>query len=88
MTITVDEHGAIVLPEEVRRRLGVVAGSQLEVEADERGVLLRLVERKPLWQTVAESAEELPADLADQLPTDGAEQHDHYIYGTPRRPQP
>ena len=88
MTITVDEHGAIVLPVEVRRILGVVAGSQLEIEADERGVLLRRVEGKPLWQVVAEAAEALPVDTAAQLPTDGAEQHDHYIYGVPRRPQP
>ena len=41
MTIIVDANGAIVLPEEVRQRLGIVPGSQLEVEADERGVLLR-----------------------------------------------
>jgi len=88
MTITVDEHGAIVLPEELRRLLGVVAGSQLEVEADERGVLLRRVEGKPLWQAVAEAAAALPVDIAERLPTDGAEQHDHYIYGIPRRPQP
>lgn len=75
-----------MLPEEVRRLLGVVPGSQLEVEADQRGVLLRRVEEKPLWQRVAEAAAALPADLADQLPSDGAQQHDHYIYGTPRQP--
>ena len=23
----------------------------------------------------------------DKLPVDGAEQHDHYIYGTPKRPR-
>ena len=85
MKVTVDEHGAIVLPEEVRRLLGLVAGSQLEIEANERGVLLRRVEGEPLWQVVAEAAEALPADVASQLPTDGAQQHDHYIYGVPSR---
>jgi len=86
MTIIVDANGAIVLPEEVRQRLGIVPGSQLEVEADERGVLLRRAERKPLWQMVVEAAEALPPEIVDRLPTDGADQHDHFIYGSPRRP--
>lgn len=85
MTITVDERGAIVLPEDLLRRLGVVPGSQLEVEVDQRGVLLRRVEDKPLWQRVAESAATLPSNVADSLPIDGASEHDHYIYGTPRK---
>ena len=58
------------------------------VAAEERGESLQLVEGKPLWQVVAEAAAALPAEIAERLPTDGAEQHDHYIYGVPRRPQP
>lgn len=27
----------------------------------------------------------IPADVLDRLPRDGAEQHDHYLYGTPKR---
>lgn len=27
----------------------------------------------------------LPEDVFEGLPTDGASQHDHYIYGTPKR---
>ena len=30
-------------------------------------------------------AKELPAEVAASWPTDGASQHDHYIYGTPKR---
>jgi len=29
---------------------------------------------------------DMTADEIAQLPKDGAEQHDHYIYGTPKRP--
>ena len=40
---------------------------------------------RPIW----ERAQELTADLTEaelaQLPIDGSEQHDHYIYGTPKR---
>ncbi len=39
---------------------------------------------QPIWET----ALELTSDMTDaelrQLPSDGAEQHDHYIYGTPK----
>ena len=29
----------------------------------------------------------LPEDIRAKLPTDGASQHDHYIYGVPKREQ-
>ena len=29
---------------------------------------------------------DVPNDVLDRLPVDGAEQHDHYIYGLPKRP--
>ena len=29
----------------------------------------------------------LPEEIVARLPTDGASQHDHYIYGTPKRPE-
>jgi len=40
-------------------------------------------------QSLGEFAEELVADIPEEvlneLPTDSAEQHDHYIYGVPKR---
>ncbi|WP_406694254.1 ribbon-helix-helix domain-containing protein [Singulisphaera sp. Ch08] len=41
---------------------------------------------KPIWQEIAEIAATVPNEEWDKLPADGAEQHDHYIYGTPKRP--
>src|SRR5574341_1122972 len=42
--------------------------------------------RKHLGEIAADLLHDVPdADFA-QLPVDGAEQHDHYIYGTPKRP--
>ena len=43
--------------------------------------------RKPIWEVAAEIMADLPPEVLEQLPVDGAEQHDHYIYGTPKRPQ-
>ncbi len=40
----------------------------------------------PIWDTFIEASLEIPDEELDLLPTDGATQHDHYIYGTPKRP--
>ena len=41
--------------------------------------------QKPIWQVIQELMADVPPEILDQLPTDGASQHDHYIYGTPKR---
>ncbi len=41
---------------------------------------------KPIWEIAQEITSDMtPAEIA-QLPKDGAAQHDHYIYGTPKHP--
>ena len=42
--------------------------------------------RKPIWEEFEEIAASIPDEEWAKLPVDGAEQHDHYIYGTPKRP--
>lgn len=56
-----------------------------------QGRVFRLVleeEEKPLagLAALAEWAEGLPSD--PESPRDGAAQHDHYLYGTPKRENP
>ena len=41
---------------------------------------------KPIWEEFEEIAASIPDEEWRKLPVDGAEQHDHYIYGTPKRP--
>ncbi len=41
---------------------------------------------QPIWEEFAEIAATVPNEEWAKLPADGAEQHDHYIYGTPKRP--
>jgi hypothetical protein len=38
----------------------------------------------PIWESFEEFAEQLPADISATLPTDGAAQIDHYLYGSPK----
>lgn len=39
---------------------------------------------KFIWEVVQELMADVPTEILEQLPTDGAAQHDHYIYGTPK----
>jgi Arc/MetJ-type ribon-helix-helix transcriptional regulator len=40
---------------------------------------------KPIWEEILELTADIPDAEFDKLPVDGAEQHDHYIYGIPKR---
>ncbi len=42
--------------------------------------------RKPIWEVADELRKSIPPEEWAKLPVDGASQHDHYIYGTPKRP--
>jgi predicted RNase H-like HicB family nuclease len=39
---------------------------------------------KPIWEIAQDLIQDISEDELNQLPKDGAEQHDHYIYGTPK----
>jgi len=41
--------------------------------------------QKPIWERILERSAAIPDEEWDKLPVDGAEQHDHYIYGTRKR---
>jgi len=36
---------------------------------------------RPIWEVFGEVMADLPEEELAKLPPDGAEQHDHYIYG-------
>jgi Arc/MetJ-type ribon-helix-helix transcriptional regulator len=40
----------------------------------------------PIWEVFQETLHDMPEEELTQLPADAAEQHDHYIYGTPKKP--
>ncbi len=43
--------------------------------------------RGSLAEQIASRGRALPQEVLDRLPADAASQHDHYIYGTPKRPE-
>ena len=38
-----------------------------------------------IWQKIRARADRIPADAWQEMPTDGSEQHDHYLNGTPKK---
>jgi Arc/MetJ-type ribon-helix-helix transcriptional regulator len=39
----------------------------------------------PFWETFTQQVHALPDEVFERLPEDGASEHDHYLYGAPKR---
>lgn len=40
---------------------------------------------EPFWKSFARRVHALPDEVFERLPSDGASEHDHYLYGAPKR---
>jgi predicted DNA-binding antitoxin AbrB/MazE fold protein len=40
----------------------------------------------PIWEFAVQLMRDAPEEALQALPTDGASQHDHYLYGAPKHP--
>ena len=40
---------------------------------------------EPFWKSFTRQVHTLPDSVFERLPEDGASEHDHYLYGTPKR---
>lgn len=84
--IKADASGAITLPAELCRAAGVAPGADLVAEIDAGRIVVQPA-GPSLAERIVARARALPPEALDRLPADGALQHDHYIYGTPKRPE-
>lgn len=41
--------------------------------------------QRDLWDDVDEYLMEVPTEVWDQIPSDSSDQHDHYLYGSPKQ---
>ncbi len=83
----------IELPDEAAEALtakATAAGLSLEAwlkqlagTAEEKPLPVQV--RKPLAARIREIWADMPDEVRAKLPADGASQHDHYIYGVPKR---
>ena len=74
-------------------------GSALQAKAQAQGVTAeeyaqQIIDREldreqsapePFWKAFTSQTEALPDEVFDNLPVDGASEHDHYLYGSPKR---
>jgi antitoxin component of MazEF toxin-antitoxin module len=84
--IKADATGAVTLPAELCRAAGLAPDTDLIAEVADGRITLRRPYR-PIWEEIADLVADVPPEELAKLPTDGASQHDHYIYGTPKRPE-
>ncbi len=69
------------LPDEKQREVLALVDKMLK-EAEEPRPRKNV---RPIWEIITELSSEIPMEEWAKLPTDGAEQHDHYLYGSPKR---
>ena len=87
MTLTIE------LPDRQETALKAKAQAQgLSAEEYARQVLAHDLEEResssePFWKSFLDRMEAIPDEVFERLPADGASEHDHYLYGSPKRNQ-
>ncbi len=78
--------GGTVLPEGTRVSVELVQPTPIDAhgEASETGKACEPLEEETIWQKLNRVAEK-HANRPTNLPSDLAENHDHYLHGTPKR---
>jgi hypothetical protein len=69
---------ASMLVQRLKREAGATPPATIQPEAAEAD--------KAIWEEIEELTANIPDEEFLKLPVDGAEQLDHYIYGSPRQP--
>ena len=82
--IKADASGAVTLPAELCKAAGVEPGADLVAEVQTGRIVLQPA-RPRFWERIAALTADVPPEELDKVPTDGAAQLDHYLYGHPKR---
>lgn len=61
------------------------AKQQHEVVEFVQALIHKTQSRPTLWDKIDTQARRVPAEAWEKIPSDGAEQHDHYLYGSPKK---
>ena len=67
------------LPDEKQQEVLALVNKMLQEKPE-----LTTATTRPIWEIITELSDEIPSEEWAKLPTDGAEQHDHYLYGSPK----
>jgi bifunctional DNA-binding transcriptional regulator/antitoxin component of YhaV-PrlF toxin-antitoxin module len=84
MLVKADASGTVTLPAELCRAAGLKPGVDVVAEVQIGRIVLEPA-RPPLWERIRDLTADAPPEELAKLPTDGASQHDHYLYGAPKQ---
>ena len=84
--VKADATGAVMLSADICRAAGVQPQAEWVAEIQSGRIVLEAA-RPALSERIVGRAHALPPEVLDALPIDLAAQHDHYLYGTPKRPE-
>jgi hypothetical protein len=81
-----DSAGSTGLSAEIQARLQLLSPVQQQQVLDFVEFLVQKTQSdRPIWEEVLELAAQIPEEVWEQVPIDGAVQHDHYLYSVPKR---
>jgi hypothetical protein len=69
------------LPDEKQREVLALVDGMLKEEQERRP----LEAVRPIWEIFEEISSQAPPGTWDSVPTDGSVNHDHYLYGAPKK---
>jgi antitoxin component of MazEF toxin-antitoxin module len=84
--VKADTSGAVTLPAELCQEAGLAPGAELVAEIED-GRIIVTPARPALAERIVARARALAPEVLEGLPDDLAAQHDHYLYGLPKRPE-
>ncbi|MBV9505321.1 MAG: hypothetical protein JO323_10005 [Acidobacteriia bacterium] len=93
MTVTIklsDEQAAALQAQAAEQGLSVDAWLQRLAEQYARvhaPSTTSLADDRPIWDVISDNMKDIPLEEFEKLPKDGASEHDHYLYGHPKRHQ-
>lgn len=84
--VKAEADGSVILSAELCKAAGVEPGADLVAEVHAGRIVLHSA-RVPIWERILALTADAPPEELAKPPIDGASQHDHYLYGTPKRPE-
>jgi hypothetical protein len=57
----------------------------LREKSRESGLPAVSSDERPIWEVITDIVSNVPDEVFDRLPKDGASEVDHYLYGLPKR---
>ena len=69
------------LPDEKQQEVLALVDKMLKEEQESRP----RKSGRPIWQIIEEISSQAPPGTWDSVPSDGSVNHDHYLYGAPKK---